>query len=192
MADKITIVGVGALGSHVVLFLRNLGVPLKVIDFDKVEQRNTQSQFHGIKTVGKSKVSSIQQTLDFLFKSKIEGVSHQLVSDNLSQLLGGSQLVIDCVDNAATRRIIQGYVREHNIPCLHGAVSADGSFGQVIWDESFRIDQELAQGGATCENGDHLPFITLVSSLIAKSAQDFVKTSKKNGYQVHPNGVHTL
>ncbi len=188
----IVVVGVGALGSHVVLFLRNLAVPLKVIDFDKVEQRNTQSQFHGIKTVGKSKVVSLQQAMDFFFKTKVEGVPHRLTGDNLDQLLGGAQLVIDCVDNAATRNLIQTYVRKHQIPCLHGAVAADGSFGQVVWDESFRIDQETVGGTATCENGEHLPFITTVSALIAKAAQDFLKVAKKKGYQIHPNGVHTI
>lgn len=192
MSKPVVIVGVGALGSHAVLFLRNIGVPLKIIDFDRVEQRNTQSQFHGVKSVGKSKVVSLQQGMDFFFKTKLEVVPTQLTSLNTRELLGGAQLVIDCVDNAATRRLIQGYVREHKIPCLHGAVAADGSYGQVMWDEDFRIDQESGAGAATCENGDHLPFIASVSALIAKAAQDFLKTAKKKGYQIHPNGVHTI
>jgi hypothetical protein len=34
-----------------------------------------------------------------------------------------------------------------------------------------------------------LPFIALVSSLIAKSAQDFILHGKKTGYHVYPGGV---
>lgn len=192
MVDKITVVGVGALGSHVVLFLRNLDFDIQVVDFDKVEQRNVMSQFHGCKSLGKSKVLSLQQSMDFFFKVRIKGFPTSLTGVNTEELLKDSSLVIDCVDNAATRLLIQTYVRKNRIPCLHGAVSADGSFGQVLWDETFKADLEPSQGGATCENGEHLPFIALVSSLISKSAQDFLKFSKKKGYQVHPNGVHTI
>ena len=42
----VVIVGVGALGSHVALLGRNWGVQLKLVDFDRIEQKNTQAQFH--------------------------------------------------------------------------------------------------------------------------------------------------
>ena len=43
----VIVVGVGALGSHVVQLLRNADATIRVIDFDKVEQKNVASQFHG-------------------------------------------------------------------------------------------------------------------------------------------------
>jgi len=188
----LTIVGIGALGSHAVQFLRNSGATIRVIDFDRVEAKNTASQFHGSTTVGKSKVQALQQTMNFLFKSKVEGVPHRLTKDNQKQLLGGSDLVLDCLDNGASRRLVQDFVRAEKIPCLHGALAADGGFGRVIWDEKFVIDDETAAGGATCEDGAHLPFIAIVSSLLAKSAQDFLLSGKQLGYQVHPGGVFAV
>lgn len=189
---NITIVGIGALGSHVVLLLRNSGATIRVIDFDRVEQKNTSSQFHPVTTVGKSKVQGLQQTMNFLFKSKVDGVPHRLTKDNQRQLLGGSGLVIDCLDNGASRRLVQDFVRAEKIPCLHGALAADGGFGRVVWDEKFVIDDEPSIGAATCEDGQHLPFIVLVSSLLARAAQDFLLHGKRVGYQVHPTGVFAV
>ena len=60
---RMVVVGTGALGSHAVLFLRNVDATLRLIDFDRVEQRNTASQFHAKGSVGKLKVQSLQQSM---------------------------------------------------------------------------------------------------------------------------------
>lgn len=185
----ITIVGVGALGSHLVPLLRNLNINIRVIDFDRVEQKNVMSQFHAKSSVGKAKVVALQQTMQFLFGSKIYGIPHKLTSDNDNQLLSSSNLIIDCLDNGQARRLVQAYARHHDVPCLHGALAADGAFGQVIWDEHFTIDDETNAGAATCENGEHLPFISIVSSYMAKSVQLFIEHGKKTGFQIYAGGA---
>lgn len=184
----ITIVGIGALGSHVTQFLRNVDANLRVIDFDRVEQRNVTSQFHGKPSVGKNKVQSLQQAMSFLFGRKIDGVPHKLVENNAKELLGASDLVIDCLDNGAGRRIIQAYVRANKIPCVHGALAADGGFGIVRWDEQFVIDDETGNG-KTCEDGEHLPFIVTSSSYLAWSAQEYLKYDRKIGFNIFPGGI---
>lgn len=186
---KVTIVGVGAIGSHVALLLRNVGASIRVIDMDRVEQKNTQSQFYGRPGVGKLKVQALQQSLDFLFGLKIQVNSNKLVAGNANELLGGSDLVLDCLDNGASRRVVQGYVREKGIPCLHGALAPEGQFGRVIWDEYFFIDDETAGEAATCENGEHLPFISVVSSYLAHASKLFLASGKKVGYSISPSGV---
>lgn len=185
---KITIVGVGALGSHVALFLRN-EAELKVIDFDRVDRKNVLAQFHGIPGVGKNKVQALQQAMQFLFGLKIGGIQHKLTKDNEVQLLADADLIIDCLDNAAAREIVQGFARQSKIPCLHGALAADGAYGRVVWDENFVIDSEGSGGAATCEGGEHLPFIAMVSALLARAAQEFVTKGKKIGFEVYPGGV---
>jgi len=188
----ITIVGCGALGSHLVQFLRNEKATFKVVDFDRVEQRNVLSQFHSKPNVGKLKVESLKQAMQFLYGVKIETNSNKLVQDNVDKLLGGSDLVIDCLDNGAARRLVQGFVRKHGIPCLHGALAPDGGFGRCIWDESFVIDDESGAGAATCEDGAFLPFIALVSAYLARAAQVFLATGKRNGYSVSPAGAFVV
>lgn len=189
---KIVIVGVGALGSHLAMLVRNLDVTLKLVDMDRIEKKNVMSQFHTNMAVGKNKAQALQQALQGLFGIKAEAVPHRLITDNVEQLLGGASLVVDCLDNGASRRVVQGFVRAKGIPCLHGALAPDGAFGRVIWDEQFVVDDEGAAGAATCEDGVHLPFIVLVSSLLATSTQRFINDGKKFAFHVHPGGVVSL
>jgi len=184
----IVIVGVGALGSHAVQFLRNVEATIRVVDFDRVEQRNVMAQFHGKPSVGKAKVQSLQQAMDFLFKRKVEAVPHKLVENNAKELLGSADLVIDCLDNGEGRRVIQSFVRKAKVPCLHGALAADGSFGSVLWDEHFVID-DVTGTGKTCEDGEHLPFIGMVAVLLAQAAQEFLLHGRQEGFNVFPGGL---
>ena len=55
----IVITGVGALGSHLVQFIRNEKTAIRVVDFDRVEQKNVLSQFYGRPGVGKNKVLAL-------------------------------------------------------------------------------------------------------------------------------------
>jgi len=185
----VVVVGVGALGSHVTQFIRNLDVDLLLVDYDRVEQKNVQSQFHSRPSVGKSKVQSLSQSMKFLFGVKAATNPHKVTSDNVGNIFGKADLVLDCLDNGASRRLIQKFVREKRLPCLHGALSADGTFGQVLWDGDFVVDDEDVQGQATCEGGEFLPFIAVVSSFMALSVQRFVVEGKRIGFNVSPGGV---
>lgn len=185
----ITIVGVGALGSHLVQLIRNEKVDIKVIDFDRVEQKNVMSQFHGKLGVGKNKVDALKQTMDFLFKRNLQVVGHKLVENNIDVLLKGASLVVDCLDNEASRKLVQDYVRKHHLPCLHGALAPGGAFGRSIWDEQFVIDSEVGAGAATCEDGEFLPFIALTAAYMARSVQIFLKAKKRVGFSISPVGA---
>lgn len=186
---SIVIVGVGALGSEVVQFLRNVEATIKVIDDDRVESKNIQSQFYGKPGLGKPKVLALAGAMDLLFGVKLQTNSNRLVENNAQQLLGGAALIVDCLDNAASRRVIQTFARANKIPCLHGAVDANGSFGRVIWDESFQIDEEDGAGAATCENGEHLPFLGIVSAHIAHAAKEFLAKGTRLAFHVSPGGT---
>jgi hypothetical protein len=185
----IVIVGVGALGSHLVQFIRNEKADIRIIDFDRVEQKNVMSQFHGKPGVGKNKVTALQQTMDFLFKRQLTGSSNKLVAENIDVLMKGATLVVDCLDNGASRKLVQDYVRKHALPCLHGALAPGGEFGRAIWDEQFAIDSEVGAGAATCEDGEFLPFIAITAAYMARAVQLFLKEGKKIGFSISPVGV---
>jgi len=186
---KVTVVGIGALGSHAVLLLRNCGANILMVDFDRIERKNVLSQFHAQNAVGKNKVVALQQLMQFLFNTKIGAIPHRLVSLNASEILGGTDLILDCLDNGDSRRIVQTFARERKIPCLHGALAGGGQFGRAVWDENFAIDDEAGAGAATCEDGEFLPFIAIVSAYLAHAVQQFLTTGKKIGYQVTPAGT---
>jgi molybdopterin/thiamine biosynthesis adenylyltransferase len=189
---KITIIGVGALGSHLVQALRNEKATLKVIDFDRVEMRNVASQFHFKGSVGKKKTEALKQAMQFCYGLPLETVSNKLTTDNVTQLLGRSDLLIDCLDNGEARRLVQSFARTNGVACLHGALAADGGFGRVVWDECFVIDDEAGVGAPTCENGEFLPFIEITAAYLAFAAQRFIKDGRKTGYSISPAGVEKI
>jgi molybdopterin/thiamine biosynthesis adenylyltransferase len=200
-ARRLVVVGVGALGSHVVQLLRNVDAWICVIDFDRVEQKNVGSQFHAQGTVGKKKVLGLTQSMRFLFKRELVAIPHKLTKDNVEELLGDADLVIDCLDNAESRRIVQNYCHDilppkhikgvtvRPIPCLHGALDGAGSFGMVRWSEDFTIDEEPADGAATCDDGEFLPFIAITAAFIAQAASTFLRTGERLSYSIHPGGA---
>jgi molybdopterin/thiamine biosynthesis adenylyltransferase len=182
----VCVIGVGALGSHLLQFIRNEKMNMRIVDHDRVEQKNVMSQFHSRPSVGKSKVVALQQTMDFLFKRNLQVVGHKLVENNIDVLLRDAALVVDCLDNATSRKLVQDYSRKHNLPCLHGALAPGGAFGRVIWTEQFVIDSEV--GAATCEDGDFLPFIALTAAYMARSVQIFLRDKRKVGFSISPAG----
>jgi hypothetical protein len=110
---------------------------------------------------------------------------------NVDELLVGSDLVLDCVDNAPTRQLIQDWCTAHRVPCLHGGLAANGEFGIVAWDVDFPIES-AAEGEdvvPTCHEGDFLPFIQLVSAQMALAAQLFLDTDVKNVFRTTGRGV---
>lgn len=190
--NKITIVGAGALGSHLVQLVRNVDAAIRVVDFDRVEQRNTGSQFHGKPHVGKLKTESVKATMQLLWGVRIETLSSMLGMSNQDALLGNSDLVVDCLDNIEGRKTIMDYTSPRNVPVLHGALAADGTFGRVVWSPLFKPDGEPAAGALTCEDGNHLPFIAIVAAFMAKAVTEWSKTGKKIGYALTPTSVTVL
>lgn len=186
---RVVVIGCGALGSHVIQFLRNVECSMIAVDFDRVTQANVASQFLGKPGVGKLKVHSLQQAMNFLFGTKIDVVPHKLTTNNEAQLLGGADLLIDCLDNAASRRIVQGFAARTGTPCLHGALDGVGSYGRVVWSENFKVDEEGTAGAATCEDGAFLPFITLTASYLARSAQIFLSEGNRVGFEINAGGA---
>lgn len=193
MHKQVAIVGVGALGSHVLLFARNWDVSLKIIDFDRVEQKNTQAQMHTRMSLRKNKAQSMQQAMQGMFGLRLDSVPHKLTGDNMEQLLGGADLILDCTDNIAARLVIKDFQRLHpEVEVLHGALSAAGDFARIVWTEDFSPDAEGAEGEATCEDGEQLPFFAIAAAHVAQEAQRFLKDGTKRSLQITPTAVLRL
>src|SRR5688572_24375781 len=183
---RIVFCGVGALGSNAVVACRNLeAVSLVLIDFDRVECKNCLSQAFVKQSVGKNKADALKLQLANFWGVKSEAFGVRITEENVATLCGSADLVVDAFDNAKSRRLLSAWARSAQKPLVHAAVSADGTFGMVRWDEQFTPDEEPsagesgAEGQATCEGGEHLPIITVIGSALARSIQDFVQKGAK-------------
>lgn len=183
---RVVVVGVGALGSHVVQLGRTLPVQWKVIDFDRIEAKNLLAQFHTRMGVGKNKAQALAQAMQGMFGVKIDAIPHRLTADNTETLLGDADLVVDCLDNAEARTLVQAFVRARGIACVHGALAPGGELGRVVWDHAFVIDSEDAPGQATCENGEHLPLIAQTAATLTQAIALFVGQRSQLSTQLLP------
>ena len=188
---RIVFCGVGALGSNAVVACRNLEVQLVLIDFDRVESKNCLSQAFVKPSVGKNKAEALKLQLSNFWGVKAEAFGVRIGEDNVQTLCGAADLLVDAFDNAKSRRILSTFARSAQKPLVHAAVSADGTFGLVRWDERFEPDEEGTPGAATCEGGEHLPLIAQIGATLARTVQDFVQKGEKRDAMISLSGVMT-
>ncbi|HMC89781.1 MAG TPA: ThiF family adenylyltransferase [Gemmataceae bacterium] len=145
---QVTLCGAGALGSQLADNLARQGVQhLRVIDRDRVEEHNVSTQLYGESDVGAWKVEVLRQRLFRATGIEIDAVRKELAERNARGLLQEGGLVVDTFDNSASRRLVQDSCRALQLPCLHVGLHAD--YGEVIWDENYRVPQDVA--GDVCD-----------------------------------------
>jgi molybdopterin/thiamine biosynthesis adenylyltransferase len=192
MMKRIVFCGVGALGSNAVVLCRNLeDVQLVLVDFDRVESKNCLSQAFVRPSVGKNKADALKLQLSNFWGVKAEAFGVRVEPNNVETLCGSASLIVDAFDNAKSRQTLSTFARASNKPLVHAAISGDGTFGLVRWDERFVADEESAPGAATCEGGEHLPLIATVSATLARTIQDFVKHDTRRDAMISLSGVTT-
>lgn len=186
---RIIFCGVGAIGSQAAVLCRNLEATLVFIDFDRVESKNLLAQAYVKPSVGKNKAEALKLQFLNLHGVKTESFGVRVIRDNVEALCGGADLLVDCFDNQDSRLLLSDFARRAGKPLLHGAVSADGTFGLVRWDERFTPDAEDTAGQATCEGGAHLPLLGLLAATLARSVQDFAKHGSRRDALVNLSAV---
>jgi molybdopterin/thiamine biosynthesis adenylyltransferase len=190
---KILFCGGGALGSHGLFLARDLEHDLAVIDFDRVETKNLASQWFVKQMIGKNKATALKMQLLNFYDVKLQDYTVKLTTLNVEAILGDAGLVVECFDNAESRRTVQTFVRARQKPCIHAGLAANGEFGVVRWDKHFTIDdEEGAPGQATCEGRGFLPIILRVSSSLVASLQFFLANGREVSWNVSPQNAESF
>jgi molybdopterin-synthase adenylyltransferase len=129
---RVFVAGAGGLGSPVSICLAAAGVgTIRVVDHDVVELTNLNRQvLHGDADIGRSKVDSAADTLRSLNPCiSIDPVRETITADNVLSLVEGFDIIVDAMDNIATRLVLNRAALARGIPLVHGAVR--GFFGQA-------------------------------------------------------------
>jgi molybdopterin/thiamine biosynthesis adenylyltransferase len=124
--SKIFIAGAGGLGSSIALHLTAAGIGmLKIVDNDRVALSNLNRQLlHGTPDLGKYKVDSARETLTRLNpNTHIEAHALSIDEANAAQLIQGCDVIVDALDNMATRFILNRVAVAQSTPLIHGAVN---------------------------------------------------------------------
>src|SRR4051795_4002602 len=123
---RVLVVGVGALGSPVALYLAGAGVGrLGILDHDGVELSNLHRQLlHFTPDVGVPKAESAAAKLGFLNPDVvIEPYQVRLEPHNAAALVEGQDLVVDCSDAFATRYAVNAACCAARVPLVEAGVS---------------------------------------------------------------------
>ncbi|MBO0869130.1 MAG: ThiF family adenylyltransferase [Micromonosporaceae bacterium] len=185
---RILFCGVGALGSTAATLCRNLPATLAFVDFDRVEAKNLASQAYTRQAVGRNKAEALRAQLRTFYGIDSQAYPVRLSETNIAELAAGADLLVDCLDNIAGRTVILEYAGRAALPSVHAGLAADGTFGLVRWGERFVPDAEDEPGQATCEGGEHLPFIGLVAGRLASIIAGFVRDGTRTDALVTPAG----
>lgn len=129
---KITVIGCGGIGGATTEMLVRMGIGnLRIIDKDAFDVSNINRQLmSSFYSVGKSKVDVTYETLKSINPfTNIEAIEEEVNEDNVEEIIKGSDIVIDALDNLVTRITVSRHARDLDIPFIHGAIH--GTMGQV-------------------------------------------------------------
>lgn len=122
---SVAVIGIGGLGCPVSLYLTAAGVGrLKLIDADVVDESNLNRQvLHWTNDIGRPKPESAMEKLKQLNPEvEIDIACARLTEGNVDELLGDADVLVDALDNFATRFIVNSYAVRSAKPLFHGAI----------------------------------------------------------------------
>jgi molybdopterin/thiamine biosynthesis adenylyltransferase len=130
---SVLVVGAGALGSPVALYLAGAGVGrIGIVDDDEVELSNLHRQpLHYTPDVGVPKALSAAAKLGFLNPEVVvEPYQARLEAGNAAGMIEGADLVVDCSDSFETRYAVNAACCAARVPLVEGGVL--GTSGLVM------------------------------------------------------------
>jgi molybdopterin/thiamine biosynthesis adenylyltransferase len=130
---KVLVIGAGALGNFLGLGLSHAGVrKMYLADDDEIETTNLNRQILFYEKVGEKKAQTLAERLSEINPDmNIEPILKRIDENYETQLLKiKPDMIMDCVDNLATRAILNHFALRYGIPLISGGT--DWKAGQVV------------------------------------------------------------
>jgi molybdopterin-synthase adenylyltransferase len=124
-AARIFIAGAGGLGSPASIYLAVAGVGhITICDFDCPDLSNLNRQIlHDDTRIGINKAESARMTLTRLNPTiEVTALPTRIETENVDELVGDAQIIVDCMDNFATRFVLNECAIRKHIPLVHGGI----------------------------------------------------------------------
>lgn len=177
LASTVLVLGLGGLGSPAAMYLASAGVgKLILVDGDTVELSNLQRQIvHRETSVGKNKALSAAETVMALNSEVVvEVIEKRLGEDDLRELVGRIDLIVDASDNYPIRYALNRACIAQGVP-LVSAAAVRGE-GQISVFEPARggpcyrclYPDDNSESALNCsESGVLAPVVGVFGSLLA-------------------------
>ncbi len=178
---SITICGAGALGANITENLARSGFSkLRVIDYDRIEERNLSTQPYYRSDIGAFKVKILTNSLYRALGIKIDGQSQNLTGENAGKLLGKSELVIDTFDNSISRSAVKNYCANSNVSCVHVGLASD--YSEIIWNENYRVPSPVNDD--VCDYPLARNLVMLTVAVACETVINFAATKQQRNFTV--------
>ena len=182
LESRVTVVGCGGLGGTVSEILARIGVgELTLIDGDAFEESNLNRQLFSTEALmNQSKAVTAEKRI-MSINSTVDVTHHEcnLDNDNAVELISGSDVSADCLDNLPTRFTLQSASKTAGIPMVSAAVGGQSGHLTAIFpqDKGLELifgDPDEAAGLKGAEQSlGNLPFT--VNTVAALECAEIVK-----------------
>lgn len=119
------IIGAGALGSVVAMYLAAAGVGiLRIADFDTIALSNLQRQvFFSERGIGESKCHTLAERVSNLNShTKVKCVCEAITNDNIDEFAEGCDVIAECTDKISSKIAVVESLQRLRIPVVVGGV----------------------------------------------------------------------
>ena len=140
---RVLVVGCGGLGGHIIDQLARIGIgSLRVVDGDVFEPSNLNRQLlSNVHLLGVNKAKVAADHVARVNPDVVaEAVQAFLTEDNAAQLLCDCDIVMDALDNIATRKVLAAACEQANIPYVYGAIQGWVAQAAISMPEDRLID----------------------------------------------------
>jgi adenylyltransferase/sulfurtransferase len=121
------IAGAGGLGSPAAIYLAVAGIGhIRICDFDSLDLTNLNRQIlHDHTRIGTNKAISGKYTIEKMNPYiKVTALPEIIVEENVDDLVGSSDIIVDCMDNFPARYLLNKSAIRKGIPLVYGSVRA--------------------------------------------------------------------
>lgn len=176
---KITIFGLGAIGSNLLVQLAKQfpDYEFEGVDFDKVEERNLRTQAYFIEHVNLHKADAMRVILSRYLRKPKYTPNRGKITDRDKIVVAPGNIGIDCFDNTASRKILS----QTKGDLLHIGFSPFYT-AECIWNEEYEVPNDVDPRQADiCSMHDAVGFIHfVVNAAVLNISHYLAQREKKN------------
>lgn len=190
LESSMVVIGCGALGGNIATFLVRAGVGnVKIIDRDFIEIHNLQRQVlfdeDDIKDRLPKAVAAERHLRKINSTVKVQGIIADINYSNIERFCKGADVILDGLDNAETRYLINDVSLKLKIPWIYGgAIAANGMTMTIIPGETpcFRCispSMPPPESTATCETAGIIGTMPAIIAAIQATEAMKIITARK-------------
>lgn len=166
--SRVAVVGAGGLGGTVIQLLGRIGIGrLTVVDCDVFDETNLNRQVFCIREwVGRPKALAVQAQMKAINPS-VEVHAHilRLDSANGPEILTGSQVIVDALDNVKDRLTLEALAKTLGVPFVHGALAGFEGQLMTVFPEDPGLKQIYGSGDQSGSAANRPEFLLGVPSI---------------------------